>query len=114
MNTISNLGVTDTEKIALEEIIKDLKRVWPEAAFKLFGSKVKGSNDPESDLDLLIEMPCTVTEAIRREIIHKVFETNLTHGSNISVFIVSKQEWENGLLSVLPIHASIEKEGIPL
>jgi DNA polymerase sigma len=115
MNTkIRKTHLTKAEKTALDELITEVRENWPEAKFKLFGSKATGTADAESDIDLFIELPGKVTDTIRRQIIHKAFEINLVHESNISVFIVSREEWEDGLLTVLPIHAAIEHEGIPL
>lgn len=111
---LKTLNLTETEKNALDELIIHIKKDWPEARVKFFGSKVNGTFDEESDLDLLIVLPCIVTDEIRRKIVHRVFEINLKYGSNISVLIVSKQEWENTPLSLLPIHFFVEKEGISL
>ncbi len=111
---LATSNLTKTEKLALEEFITTLKTDWSSAKFKLFGSKVKGTADAESDLDLLIVLPCSITKEIRRQIVHKVFDINLTHGTNISVLIVSEEEWQNAPLSLLPIHAFVEEEGIPL
>lgn len=105
---------TEAEKNALSELLTTVRADWPPAKFKLFGSKVKGTADAESDLDVLIILPHPVTEEIRRKIIHKVFDINLTYGSNISVLIVSEDEWESGTISLLPVHAFIEEEGISL
>ena len=41
------------EKEALNNLILSLKTKWPTANFKIFGSKVKGIADKESDIDLL-------------------------------------------------------------
>jgi len=108
------LDLTQAEKQALNEVIAFLKTDWPLARLVLFGSKVGGTADEESDLDLLVVLPYSVTEEIRRRIIHKVFEVNLTYTSNISVLIVSEEEWKRGPVSVLPIHVFIEEEGILL
>lgn len=111
---LMKVNLSEADKRALGELIAILKSEWPRSKFKLFGSKVKGTQDAESDLDLLISLPCPVTEKIRRQIIHRVFDINLTYGANISALIVSEEEWQNGLLSLLPIHAFIEEEGISL
>lgn len=103
-----------SEKDALLKLITDIKSSWPDTKFKLFGSKVKGVADEESDLDLLIVLPCDITEEIRRWIVHKVFEINLTFESNISPLIMAEREWGSPRFSLLPIHAFIEEEGIPL
>lgn len=108
------LNLTEAEKLALSELITDVKTGWLSAKFKLFGSKANGISDAESDLDLLVMLPCLVTKEIRQQIIHKVFDINLTHGTNLSVLIVSEKEWQNTPLSLLPIHAFVEEEGVSL
>ncbi len=108
------LNLTEAEKIALDNLIATLKTEWPSTKFKLFGSKVSGIYDVESDLDLLIMLPCPVTNEIRRQIVHKVFDINLTYGTNISALIVSEVEWQHAPFSLLPIHASVEEEGVSL
>lgn len=108
------LNLTEAEKFALGELITALKTNWPHAKCKLFGSKVKGIFDAESDLDLLIVLPCPVTKEIRRQIVHKVFDINLNYGTNISALIVSEEDWQNSPISLLPIHAFVEEEGVPL
>ncbi len=111
---LATSNLTKTEKLALEEFITTLKTDWPFARFKLFGSKVSGTFDAESDLDLLIMLPCPVTNEIRRQIVHKVSDINFAYGTNISELIVSEEEWQNAPLSLLPIHAFVEEEGVSL
>lgn len=106
--------ITEPEKLALGELVTAVKTKWTHAKFKLFGSKVKGIPDAESDLDILIMLPCHVTKDIRQQIVHKVFDINLSYGTNISALIVSEEEWDNTPLSLLPIHAFVEEEGVSL
>ena len=106
--------LSSAERSAIDELIDEVKKLWPKTKLKLFGSRVTGSADAESDIDILIQLPFPVTEEVRRQIIHKTFDINLAYESNISVLIVSQQEWNDGLLSVLPIHAAVETEGIAL
>lgn len=106
------LKLTDYERDALNKLIAELKELWPDVKFKLFGSKAKGGADEESDLDILILLPCNITTEIRRLIVHKIFDINLTFETNISPLILSQKEWESDVLAVLPIHAFIEEEGI--
>ncbi|ODS34350.1 MAG: nucleotidyltransferase [Candidatus Scalindua rubra] len=111
---LERLKLTKSEKDALSNLITDIKSSWPDAKLKIFGSKVKGVSDEESDLDILIVLPCDVTEETRRQIIHKVFEINLAFESNISPLIMAEKEWESPRFSLLPIHTFIEEEGVPL
>ncbi len=106
--------ISEKEKMAVGRLVIEIKSEWEEAKIKIFGSKVQGTADEESDVDLLILLPCDVTEKIRRQIIHQIFTINLTFDTNISALILSKKEWRNGAVSVLPIHTFIEEEGVPL
>jgi predicted nucleotidyltransferase len=104
--------LTKSELDAINKLYDHLKNAWPEAKFKLFGSKATGKFDEESDIDILILLPCNVSEKIREQIIDIVFEINLKFDSNICPLILSKKEWAD--LSVLPIHYFVEKEGVSL
>lgn len=106
--------LTRFELNALDKVKTELKTKWPDVKIKLFGSKITGKFDEESDLDLLILLPCKVTESLRREIIHKVFDINLQYDTNISPLILSENEWEGPIISSLPVHYFIEKEGVLL
>ena len=106
--------LTKFELEALDKVKTELKTKWPDIKIKLFGSKITGEFDEESDLDLLILLPCKVTESMRRKIIHKVFEINLQYDTNISPLILSKNEWEGSVISSLQVHYFIEKEGVLL
>lgn len=108
------LKLATSEKNALLKLVADLKSSWPDTKFKLFGSKVKGVADKESDLDLLIVLPCDITEDVRRQIVHKVFDINITFESNISPLIMSEGEWRSPRFSLLSIHTFIEEEGVSL
>ena len=106
--------ISKSEKQALDKLIAELKVSWPGVKAKVFGSKVKGIADDESDLDILILLPCDAKENIRKKIIHRVFDLNLAHETNISPLIMSKSEWESTSFSFLPIHTYVEEEGVPI
>ena len=106
--------LSSQEQQALQELSSFIKAQWPQARVKVFGSKIKGTADEESDLDTLIALPHAVTEDVRRQIIHRVFEINLTNGTNLSVLIVSQEEWEQGYLTLLPIHREVEEGSVTL
>jgi predicted nucleotidyltransferase len=52
------LMITEMEQKALNELLTFLKGTWQNARIVMFGSKVKGVQDEESDLDILIALPC--------------------------------------------------------
>ena len=78
----------------------------------LFGSVIQGTEDEESDADLLVVLAARPTHHERDRITSLILDINLGHGTNISELIVDQHTWDVGLVSVLPIHANIEEEGI--
>jgi predicted nucleotidyltransferase len=108
------LLISKTEKEALEKLVATIKNQWEGARVKIFGSKVRGDFDEESDLDILILLPFEVSNEMRRSIINIIFEINLQFDTNISGLIMSEKEWQSKMLSILPIHEEIEKEGVEL
>jgi len=106
--------LSKNEERALIKLIAELRASWPGAKVKIFGSKVKGKADEQSDIDILILLSGHVSENIRRRIIHKIFDLNLSLETNISPLILSEREWQTGFIPLLPIHYYIEKEGISL
>lgn len=106
--------LSKTEINALYRLKIELEKYWPDVKIKIFGSKVSGKFDDESDVDLLILLPFDVTEQIRNKIINVVFKINLEFETNISALILGQSEWESSVISSLPIHYFIEKEGILL
>jgi hypothetical protein len=46
---MKNLNLSNAEKDALTELAIKIKGRWPQAKLKIFGSKVKGTADSESD-----------------------------------------------------------------
>lgn len=110
-------GIKNLEKseiFALQEMTGRLQKLWPDIRCILFGSKVSGNFDSESDIDVLIIFPDSLSFEVRRKIIHIIFEINLHYESNISPLIVSADEWTHSPLSVLPLHATIGQEGVTL
>ncbi|MFB0546154.1 MAG: HEPN domain-containing protein [Anaerolineae bacterium] len=80
----------------------------------LYGSVARGEADEESDLDLLVVTAKPLSRAESHEkITHVVFEVNLRFDTNISTLVVDRDEWETGLISVLPIRGEILRDGVP-
>jgi len=99
---------------ALDEMTRALVDLWPGIQCFLFGSKVSGNADSESDLDVLILFPEKIEQNMRQKIVHLIFELNLRYTTNISPVVLSMDEWTNSPLAILSFHATIEREGIPL
>ncbi|MBS3976418.1 MAG: nucleotidyltransferase domain-containing protein [Syntrophomonadaceae bacterium] len=77
---------------------------------RIFGSKVRGEDTPESDIDVMIKLD-ECTPDIKSEIYDIVFKINLENDAFISTTIFSKKELEDGPMAESPIYKAILREG---
>jgi predicted nucleotidyltransferase len=104
--------------LSLRQALQDARdRITAEFAADriiLFGSVVRGQLDEESDVDLLIVLKEHPGHEIRNRISRLILDVNLEYDTNLSGLVVDQKTWDEGTLTVLPIHNEIEEEGIRL
>lgn len=110
---MSRMALKENEKAALKELKKVLEEKYALLDFRLFGSKARGEDSPESDIDVMIELT-EVNPRIESEIDKIVFGINLKNDCFISTVLFSKKELEEGPLDESPLYKIIEREGIRL
>lgn len=114
MKGLRNLHLTKQLCDALQAAHDRLTAEFRVDRIVLFGSVVWGQPDEESDVDLLIVLREHPDHKIRNRISNLILDVNLEYDTNLSGLVVDQQAWDEGVLSVLPIHAEVEEEGIQL
>jgi predicted nucleotidyltransferase len=114
MKGLRNLHLTKQLRDALQAAQDRLTAEFRVDRIILFGSIVWGQPDEESDVDLLIVLREHPDHKIRNRISNLILDINLEYDTNVSGLVVDQQAWDEGVLSVLPIHAEVEEEGIRL
>jgi predicted nucleotidyltransferase len=112
MKTPDHAILTPTQQQALDELRRRLLGSFDIEAMNIFGSVMRGEADEESDIDLLIITARPLQRPLRHQITDIVFEINLRYGTNFSTLVVDRASWETGMLSVLPLHDEIVREGV--
>ncbi len=107
------MKLTKKETRALKELRKSLTGEYPVIDMRLYGSKARGDADPDSDLDVMIELS-DCNPQIMADIDERVYQINLEHDVLISTLIFGRSELETGPMSESPIYKVIQLEGIPL
>jgi predicted nucleotidyltransferase len=77
----------------------------------LFGSKVRGEGDEESDIDILIILT-NLSWAIKKSISELAAEENLKYNVLISTIRYDASTWENPVIRKSPFGRSVREEGI--
>ncbi|MFH0800415.1 MAG: nucleotidyltransferase domain-containing protein [Pseudomonadota bacterium] len=112
MKSLHTASLVEKDVKAIEAAAALLKRDFHAIEVRLFGSKARGDDTIESDIDLLVITPGKVTWRERDHMTDALYDIQLKHDVVISLLVVSDDEWKNGLITALPIHEIIEREGI--
>jgi predicted nucleotidyltransferase len=112
MKTMDQLGLSPDDEAAIKAARLVLLAQFPVERLILFGSKARGTDDVESDIDLLVLTSRELTWQEREAIVGALYDIQLRYDVLLSPLVVPTTEWETGLYSVLPLHREIEREGI--
>jgi len=113
-NTYSDLKEDERSAFVIDKIKEIVHRYDEDAEIILFGSRVRGDWDEESDWDFLILSSLLeqsdIKEKIRKDILKEIenvlFEV-------VFILVHNKKVWEEKY-PVTPLHYNIEEEGIAL
>lgn len=105
------LSLKQNERIALRQLKEELSERFQLVDLRLFGSKARGDDTPDSDIDVMIELEDFSPE-IRLQIYDIIYEINLENDAFISATIFSRKEIEDGPISESPIYKTIQTHGV--
>jgi len=107
------MPISRNEKKALTALRSTLQDKYRLVDTKVFGSKARGTDSPESDLDVMIVLE-DLSPDIESEIDDLIFEVNLEYSCLITALFFSREELDRGPLTESPVYKKILHEGIPL
>jgi hypothetical protein len=113
MVTLRSLhSLVDSERQTIHEIATGLPADWPVDAIVLYGSKARGDDTPDSDIDLLVltRRPLTPEETGRMRLFAR--RVGLRLGTWPELYIRTSDEWWHGIYQAAPIRKEIDAEGI--
>jgi predicted nucleotidyltransferase len=112
MRHIDELTLNNDDRRAVEAAVRLLKQRFPVEQVILYGSKARGTDDAESDIDLLVLTREPMSWRQQREVIAALHPLELEYDVVLSPLVVSRQEWEEGIYRVLPIHDEVARDGV--
>ncbi len=101
-----------------EEILQKVKKavllIEPLADVILFGSRAREDYQEYSDWDFLVLVDGSVDIIRADRIRHSLYEIEWEMGEVISTIVKSRQLWNDPDYRIVPLHKSVEREGIRL
>lgn len=107
------MPIFPNEKKALNTLKTRLLKDYKILDIKLYGSKAKGTDDHESDLDVMIVLE-DYSWPVESEIDDLIFDINLEFDCFISALLFNRKELETGPLAESPVYKKIQQEGLSL
>ncbi len=95
----------------LQKFAERVRKDYPRALVRAFGSTVKGTSTSESDLDVCVVIPQMQPDD-RIAISDIAWEVGFAHDLHLSTIVISTQDFTHGPASVSPLLASIRTEGL--
>ncbi len=105
--------LTQKDKLIAEEFKEKLAQVATILDFRVFGSRARGDNAPESDLDVFLEIRESEKKVLEK-ISDVAWEVGFPHYTVITPIIFTQDEIENTPLRSSPLVKVIQEEGIRL
>ncbi len=97
----------------LNQFAEKVRRVYPDAKIRAYGSYVRGTATDESDLDICVIIP--VMQHDDRFVISDIaWEVGLANDLHLSTIVISESGFTHGPVSVSPLLESVKNEGIPV
>lgn len=112
MRTLDDIVLAENERRAIKAAAEVLRSQLPVADIVLFGSKARGDSDPDSDIDLLVLTERRLDRQEEQAMGRSLFDIGLRFDVVFGPLTVDAREWQEGMHSVLPIHAEVEREGV--
>lgn len=112
MKTLRDISLSAKDRNVVEKAAAILRQQFPVERIVLFGSKARGDDHVESDMDLLILTSRPVSPAEKSHMTDALYPLELETGVVISKLVVSAEQWNHGVYQVLPIRQEIDREGV--
>jgi predicted nucleotidyltransferase len=106
-------SLADEDRRTIDDIATAILE-WPVDTLVLYGSKARGDDTPDSDIDLLVltSRPLTHDELSRLRAATRTI--GLRHGTWPELYVRESNEWWHGVYQAAPIRKEIDAEGITI
>jgi hypothetical protein len=105
--------LNEPELTALMELKQRLSQIFTLREVILFGSKIRGDAEIDSDLDVLVLIEEPKTWSHRLMVSDCCLEVNLAHDTNLSCLVENHSEWQVCAEHIwVPFKDNVMREGI--
>jgi predicted nucleotidyltransferase len=114
LRTLDQIPLNQPDRTAIESAAKCLRESLPVERVILFGSKARGDDSADSDIDLLVLTRDPTDRSLRRRALDLLHPLEVRQEKWFGLLLVSLHEWNHGLYQAMPIRGEIEREGVEI
>jgi uncharacterized protein len=103
--------MTDQDGQVAREFRGRLAEITPVRDLVVFGSRARGDAEPDSDMDIFVELE-DVTPELREQISEIAWEVGFERDRVITTIVATRDDLEHGAMGANPLMLSIEREGV--
>ncbi|HHY32625.1 MAG TPA: nucleotidyltransferase domain-containing protein [Firmicutes bacterium] len=104
------------DRDALDDFVKRLRESPLREGIRdirLFGSKLRGDDTPDSDIDVLV-IVSRLDRGVKEAVIDVAFDVNLRHDVYISPRVIPEHVFRDRIWKLTPFIQTLEREGVSL
>jgi predicted nucleotidyltransferase len=102
------------EREILKKIKKTVRSKAPNAKVILYGSRARGDNRSDSDIDILILLDSKkLTREDEKRVKYPLYDIEFDTGMIISALVLTKSDWESKH-KITPFYDNLSREGVEL
>jgi predicted nucleotidyltransferase len=104
--------VTTRDSLILQRLKAKVAERLPLSRLVLFGSRARGDNEPDSDIDVLVVLDGPVSRESEEYVRSCAWELSYENGVVIFPLVVARAEWEEGPTSASLLAVAVGNEGV--
>jgi len=114
MTRLSTLPLSQSDHDTIVAVVAAVTSCRPVERIILFGSKARGDDEPDSDIDLLVITPRELDRPAEDAMQDAAWETGLAHGRCVQLVIRSHDRWYHGIDQATPLRLQIDEDGVEI
>lgn len=112
MKTLDQIRLEPNERAAIEAAVAVLRDKLPITQIILFGSKARGDDQGDSDIDLLLLTTHRFTWEERSRAVELLFPLQLDYDVLFGLVDIAEDDWFRGVYQVMPLRDEVDRDGV--
>lgn len=112
MRSFDQVELSAGDRVAIAAVARLLRERYPVEEVILFGSKARGDDTPESDIDLLVLTSRELSWPERGQMVTAAVDVAVDHEVLIELTIAARERWLGGAGQALPIRREVQRDGV--